>query len=94
MAIKKHFGGGSLRIAMANEIKKVLAETGSDFSGRERAAGLLGVSAKSLENWILKAPPVGWPELQDFKGSAEKVLGTKPKGKKKRPKKKSASQTN
>lgn len=97
MSIKKHFGGGTLRKVMVAEIKRVLDIEGADHKGRERAAVILGVSAKSLENWILKPEDkYGWPELQEYqvRGAMDKVVGTKPKGKKKRPKKKSASQQN
>lgn len=76
---RKHLMGGSLKTAMADEVKRVLGIVGGH---RVTAAHELGISVRTLEKWIKK-----WDELSDFGNPMEAVLATKPKGKKKKAKK-------
>lgn len=92
MAIKKHIAGGTLRIVMAEEIKKQLAvaANGHPDQYREVAAIALGITPRTLKVWLGPIDKGGWSELQGF-GGMEKLLKTKAKTKKKAAKKKAAS---
>jgi transposase-like protein len=78
---RKHLMGGTLKTAMANEIKSVLTAVGGH---RVTAASTLGISVRTLEKWLKH-----WEELGGIiTNGMETVLATKPKAKKKKKAKK------
>lgn len=62
---RDHLAGGTLRIAMANEVKRVLATIQDQgVVGMTKAAETLGVSQRVLYKWCGPVEKGGWPELQ------------------------------
>lgn len=53
--------GGTLKVAMADEIKRVLLNTGGS---RAIAAVTLGISARTLDKWLKS-----WEELHEVAGA-------------------------
>ncbi len=78
---KKHLMGGTIKGAIATEIKRVLHATGGH---REVAAVTLGISNRTLEKWIKN-----WDELKEIREGLEAVFGAATQAiKKSKPKKK------
>lgn len=79
---RPHLMGGSLKTAMADQIKKELTAHGGH---RSDSAHALGISVRTLEKWLRT-----WAELKDVVQGIATVLataGTQTKSKKKKKKK-------
>lgn len=92
---RDHMAGGTLRLAMAKEIRRVLAEIKDEgVLGMTKAANTLGVSQRALYKWCGPIDKGGWPELQvNVEEAMAKVSSAvkKPSPKKKSVAKKSIS---
>lgn len=85
MQVKRHLQGGTLRVAMAEEIKRVLSKYQDQDQPVEKSAMELGISPRALRVWKGPVEQGGWEELQG-RGGMERLLKTKPKKAKKRKK--------
>lgn len=65
MERKHKLEGGTLRIVMAQEIKRTLKEVGdTGLYGMEAAAKKLGITLRTLYKYVGPVDKGGWPELQ------------------------------
>jgi len=87
MHIKKHLSGGTLKVVMAEEIKRVFAKFSGQDQPVEKAALELGITPRTVRVWKGPVEKGGWTELQGF-GGMEKLLSTQPKTKAKKRSKK------
>jgi hypothetical protein len=79
--MKKHLEGGTLRAAMADEVRRqILAHAGTD-QALDAASLALGITSRTLRSWLAPVEKGGWSELDEFRGvgAMEKVLNVKPK---------------
>lgn len=87
--VKKHMEGGTLRVVMANEVKRVLHKNQDEPQKLVKSSLELGVTPKTLRQWMGPVDKGGWAELQVKPGEAmEKVV--KVMGSRKKPNKKPA----
>ena len=89
--VKKHMEGGTLRVVMANEVRRVLHKNQDAPQKLVMSALELGVTPKTLRQWMGPEEKGGWAELQVKPGEAmeklEKVMGSRKKPTKKPAKK-------
>ncbi len=83
MQTKKHLEGGTLHTVMVTEVKRTLHKFSGQDQATEKAALELGITPRTLRVWMGPEAKGGWKELQGQGGMA-KVLGVKPKSKKKK----------
>lgn len=84
--IKKHMMGGTMHLVMIAEVKRALAKFSGEDQSVEKAALEMGITPRTLRVWMKD-----WPELNDIRGSMEKVIRAVATKSKKKTKKSSAS---
>ena len=88
--VKKHMEGGTLRIVMANEVKRVLHKNQDEPQKLVKTALELGVTPKTLRQWMGPVDKGGWDELQVKPGDGVEKLMKAVAGSRKKPTKKPA----
>ncbi len=74
--MSKHMVGGTLRKVMAAEIKRVLAKHADHPHRIQASATILGITSKTLRQWMGPIEKGGWEELQpNLMEGLQAVLG-------------------
>lgn len=72
----KHMVGGTLRRAMANEVRRIMSKHAGAYNNTQAAAKELGITSKTLRQWKGPVAKGGWEELQPTMGDAmDRITG-------------------